>query len=300
MLRKPKIVCIVGPTASGKTELGISLAKKFRGEIVSADSRQVYRGMDVGTAKPTKRQLRTVKHFLIDIKNPNQPYTAGQYKKDATAAIEEVLARQKIPFLVGGTGLYVSAVVNNLNFPAIKPNRNLRKKLERQLRVHGLNYLFGKLTALDPEAAYIVDPNNSRRVIRALEVTLMTKKPFTKQRTRGEKQYDALILGIKISGPRLHQRIATRTKLMMNDGLVNETKQLVKKYGYRRVPFDAIGYREVTNHLKGRITRTQAEQEINKNTRRFAKRQMTWFRKMPVAWIKDDREAEKEIKKFLK
>ncbi|KKW28522.1 MAG: tRNA dimethylallyltransferase [Parcubacteria group bacterium GW2011_GWA2_52_8] len=269
MLRKPKIVCIVGPTASGKTELGISLAKKFRGEIVSADSRQVYRGMDVGTAKPTKRQLRTVKHFLIDIKNPNQPYTAGQYKKDATAAIEE-------------------------------PNRTLRKKLERQLRVHGLNYLFGKLTALDPEAAYIVDPNNSRRVIRALEVTLMTKKPFTKQRTRGEKQYDALILGIKISGPRLHQRIATRTKLMMNDGLVNETKQLVKKYGYRRVPFDAIGYREVTNHLKGRITRTQAEQEINKNTRRFAKRQMTWFRKMPVAWIKDDREAEKEIKKFLK
>ncbi|KKW23215.1 MAG: tRNA dimethylallyltransferase [Parcubacteria group bacterium GW2011_GWA2_51_12] len=295
----PKLICIVGPTASGKTELAIHLAKKFKGEIVSADSRQIYRGMDIGTAKPTEAEKKAVAHFLVDTKKPNTSYTVGQYKKDSIRAIADILSRKKVPFLVGGTGLYVSAVVNNLEFPKVKPSPRLRKKLEDELQKHGLNYLFGKLTALDPEAAYVVDPKNPRRVIRALEVTLKTRKPFTQQRRRGDRIFDSLILGISRDGAQLQSRITKRTKQMLRSGLLNETSRLVKRYGFHQVAFDAIGYRETIAHLLGRITLAEAEREINKNTIRYAKRQMTWFRKMPVVWVKNAKETEEQIVKFL-
>jgi tRNA dimethylallyltransferase len=296
----PKLICIVGPTASGKTALAIALAKKFNGEIVSADSRQVYRGMDIGTAKPNRVEQKSAKHFLFDLKNPDQPYTVGQYKKDALRAISQITRAGKMPFLVGGTGLYVWAVTDNLEFPRVKPNRNLRKKLERLWQTRGLHYLFGKLTTLDPEAAHIVDPRNPRRVIRALEVTIASKKPFTKQRRRGAKLVEPLLVGLNLPADELKQRIRQHTKLMLRRGLVAETKKLVKKYGFRRVPFDAIGYRESIDFLQGRLPLAELENEINKNTWRYAKRQMTWFKKMPVTWIKRPAEAKKLIRRFLR
>ncbi len=295
----PKLVAIVGPTASGKTALAQKLAKTFRGEIVSADSRQLYRGMDIGTAKPSKKELKQIKHYLIDVKNPDQNYTLAQYQKDALRAIKPVLKRGKLPFLVGGTGLYVSAVVENWLIPKSRPNKQLRAKLMKDLQKHGLNYLFGKLTTLDPEAAYVVDPKNPRRVIRALEVSLTTKKPFTAQRLKGRPLFEVLLLGRKHSQKKLGKRIEQRIKLMVNQGLLSEVQRLVSKYGFRVKPFDAIGYREVIAYLKGQITLAEAINLITKNTWQFAKRQDTWFKRLPVVWVKSQKQAEQKVKEFL-
>lgn len=295
-----KLIVITGPTASGKTALSLKLAKKLNAEIISADSRQVYRGLDIGTAKPTKKQLKAVFHHLINIKKPNQNYTLGQYKKDALNAASKVINSGKIPMLVGGTGLYISAIVNNLDIPAVKPDKHLRKKLEKMIRRHGAYYAFGKLTALDPEAAYIVDPRNPRRIIRALEIALISKKPFSSSaHKKGPPLFDFLILGLDIPPEKLKNRIEKRVETMVKAGLVKEVKNLIKKYGKRRVPFDAIGYREIIDYLDKKITLREAIEQIKRNTRRFARRQMTWFRRLPVVWIKNQKQADKAIAKFL-
>lgn len=325
----PKIIAIVGPTASGKTELAIKLARKFKGEVVSADSRQIYRGMDIGTAKPAISHARRsrasaksrvpsndgtqisliskgVPHYLIDIRNPNQSYTVAQYQADAIKAIKQILKSDKIPFLVGGTGLYVSAVLDNLEIPKVGPNQKLRAKLEKLMQNRGLPFLFKKLTKLDPEAAYIVDPKNPRRIIRALEVALTSGQPFTVQRKKGPKLFDELILGLNPPEAKSRKNIENRTKQMFQAGLVGEVKALIKKYGTNQAAFDAIGYREVidrkltiVNFRSMRKSLEQVKKQINQNTWRFAKRQMTWFRKMRVVWVKNQKEAEREITKFL-
>jgi len=352
--KKPRIIVIVGPTASGKTDLAINLARKLNSEIVSADSRQIYRGMDIGTAKwrPNTKRIKTngnlildknsisfgnhsgeVRHRLVDIKNPNEDYTVADYKKDALAAIRKILRAGKLPILVGGTGLYVRAVVDNLDIPKVKADPDLRKKLEEKMNRRGLAAIFEELVRLDPEAAYIVDPKNPRRVIRALEITLATKKPFSAQRKKGAPLFDPLIIGVNVAGEKLKKRINARVDEMLENGLVAEVKNLVKKYGpnqraLRRgsvQAFDAIGYREIIDHLK---TRTGAEQTRNNakrnqrgsgssrhksvslpkevvdliktNTWGYAKRQMTWFKKdKRVEWVKSERTAEVLVKKFL-
>ncbi len=315
MVQLPKLICVVGPTASGKTALSIKLARKFGGEIVSADSRQIYRGMDIGTAKAVKQLPLTpslakegakgefyshdIKHHLINIRNPNQPYTLAQYQHDAIKTIDKIIKSGKVPFLVGGTGLYVWAVVNNLLIPEVYPNKKLRLKLERQTQKYGLGFLYQKLIKLDPEAAYIVDPKNPRRVIRALEIALSTKKPFSETRKRGPRLFDELILGINLSPQELKKRIEKRTKQMIRLGLVREITSLVKKYGAKQTTFDAIGYREIIGHLRGKLKLQEAIDQINKNSWRFSRRQMTWFRKMPVVWIKNQIQAEQKIKRFL-
>lgn len=294
----PKVIVILGPTASGKTALALHLAKKIAGEVVSADSRQIYQGMDIGTAKPTKAELRQIKHHLIDTKNPEQAYTLGEFKNDASRAIQKIINQGKLPFLVGGSGLYVYAIVNNLEIPKVKPNRQLRKKLERMVEKHGLAYAYGKLTALDPEAAYIVDPHNPRRVIRALEIAISTGQPFSQTRKIGPPLFNFLLLGVALPREKLKQQISKRVEQMIKHGLVNEVKNLVNRYGPRRVPFDAIGYREIIDHLNGKIPLAEAIKRIKKTTWQFAKRQMTWFRKMPVVWIKSPKQAEKLITHF--
>ncbi|MGC8776005.1 MAG: tRNA (adenosine(37)-N6)-dimethylallyltransferase MiaA, partial [Minisyncoccia bacterium] len=236
---KSKIIVIVGPTASGKTSLSIKLAKKFNGEIVSADSRQIYRGMDIGTAKATKKEQKIIKHYLIDIKNPNQNYTVANFKKDAILKIKKILNKGKLPFLVGGTGLYVQAVTENLNIPKIKPNKKLRKELENELNKYGTDYLFKKLVDLDPEAQYIVDPKNPRRIIRALEISILSGEPFSKQRNKNERIFNPLKIGINLPKEILYQRIDKRVDLMIKQGLINEVKKLVKKYGFKCQSFDA-------------------------------------------------------------
>jgi len=297
---KPKIIAIVGPTASGKTTLAITLAQTFNGEIISADSRQIYRGMDIGTAKPTAEELAAIPHHLIDMKNPNEPYSVADYKTDAIAAIEDILGRRKLPIIVGGTGLYIKAVLENLDIPKTVANPGLRATLEKEIEGKGLAALFEKLVALDPEAAYIVDPKNPRRVVRALEVAITTGEPFTAQRKKNDPLFDALVIGLDPAPEILRERINRRIDEMMRDGLVEEVTVLVKKYSADQVAFDAIGYREIIEHLNGVSTLAAAIAEMKMNTWHYAKRQMTWFKKdKTVHWIKAQGEATALVKNFL-
>ncbi len=288
----PKMIAVVGPTASGKTTLAITLAQRFNGEIVSADSRQVYRGMNIGTAKPTAEELRAAPHYCIDIKDPNEDYTVAEYKADAIAAIRDILARKKLPIMVGGTGLYVKAVLENLDIPKIAANPALRAKLEKEIAEEGLDMVFKKLVALDPEAAYIVDPKNPRRVVRALEVAITTGAPFTAQRVKHPPLFNTLTIGLNPPPEILRERINARVDKMVNDGLVAETEQLIKKYGADCPAFDAIGYREIINHLNGKTSLHEAVALIKTNTWHYAKRQMTWFKKdKMVRWAENHEEA---------
>jgi tRNA dimethylallyltransferase len=295
-----KLIVIIGPTASGKSDLAVKIAKEFNGEIISADSRQVYRGMDIGTAKPGKKELAAIKHYLIDIRDPDQDYSAGRYKKDAIRAIDKTIKVGKIPILIGGTGLYIDAVVKNLEFPKVKENKKLRARLEREIREKRLDFVFKKLVDLDPEAAYIVDPQNPRRVVRALEVALISGKPFSAQRRTGRPLYDALEIGINVPPKVLKEKIAKRIEQMVKNGLVDEAEDLVRKHGPNCKVLDAIGYREITDYLKGEISLAEAMEQMKKNTWHYAKRQMTWFKKdKSIKWISDPREAEPLILEFL-
>lgn len=306
----PKIIAIVGPTASGKSALAIEVAQKFNCEIVSADSRQVYRGMDIGTAKPPRdHEPRTmnnelylssgIPHHLIDVKNPNEEYTLAEYQNDAVTTIKEILGRNKLPILVGGTGLYIQAVLENLSIPKTKADPELRKKIELEIAENGLDAVFQKLVELDPEAEYIVDAKNPRRVVRALEVAITTGEPFTAQRRKNEELFNALKIGLNPPQEVLRERINSRVDKMICDGLLQEVMHLVSHYGEDCQAFDAIGYREIIERIKGKISLKEAIVAIQTNTWRYAKRQMTWFKKdKEIQWVKDEVEA--KIREFLK
>ena len=290
--RKPKIIVIVGPTASGKSDLAIKIAGKFNSEIISADSRQIYRGMDIGTAKPAKTEIRKIPHHLIDIKNPDENYTVAQYKKDCLKAIKMVLAKNKIPVLVGGTGLYIKTIADNLEIPEVKPDFQLREKLEKELKSKGLDYLYQKLIELDPEAAYIIDSKNPRRIVRALEITLKNEKPFSQQRKSGKKLFNCLKIGISLPKEKLREKINKRADKILKNGLIKEVKNLIKKYPFDIPAFDAIGYREIINYLQGKVSLDETTALIKKNTWRYAKRQITWFKKdKKIIWIDNPQKA---------
>jgi tRNA dimethylallyltransferase len=298
---KTQVIAVIGPTASGKTALSIVLAKRFGGEIVSADSRQIYRGMDIGTAKPTVAERRAIPHHLIDIKYPDEDYTVATYQRDAIAAISGAAARGALPILVGGTGLYVRAVLENLVIPKTAANPELRARIEKDIARLGLEAMFKRLVALDPEAANVVDPKNPRRIVRALEVAITTGEPFTAQRKKNEPLYNALVLGFNPPAEVLRKRINQRVDEMMRAGLVDETVALIKKYGRSPVACDAIGYREVIAHLDGTLTLEGAIAAIKLNTWHYAKRQMTWFKRTPgVRWVKNPNEAADLVQDFLR
>lgn len=289
-----KLIVILGPTASGKTELAIKLAKKFNGEIVSADSRQIYKEMNIGTAKPTKKERKEVVHHLIDIIRPNEDFSVALYKKLASEKIKEVQKRKKLPFLVGGTGLYISAIVDNLDFPRVPPNKELRKKLEKK----SLDELLKIYKKLDPEGAKYIDKNNKRRLIRAIEACKATGKSFWKMRKKKKPLFDILEIGIKRDN--LEKKLERRTKEMIKKGLEKEAKRLFKKYG--DIPsLETIGYQEWKEYFQGKIKKEEVIQKIILHTRQYAKRQMTWFKKdKRIHWIKNIKEAEKLVKEFLK
>lgn len=296
----PPIVAIVGPTASGKTSLAVALAKKFNGEIVSADSRQIYRGMDIGTAKATPIEQAAIPHHLIDIKNPDEDYTVADYQHDAVTAIRDIISRGHIPFLVGGTGLYVRAVILNLDIPHIKPDPVLRASIEKEIETEGLAAVFQKLVARDPEAEYVVDPRNPRRVVRALEVAITTGEPFTAQRRQRPPLFTPLELGIDPPTEILRMRIEARIDEMMKDGLVEEVRTLVGRYGANIPAFDAIGYREIIGFLHGTCPLDEAVALMKTNTVRYAKRQMTWFRKdTDIQWLTAPEDAAARVAAFL-
>ncbi|KKQ21450.1 MAG: tRNA (adenosine(37)-N6)-dimethylallyltransferase MiaA [Candidatus Staskawiczbacteria bacterium RIFCSPLOWO2_12_FULL_37_15] len=295
-----RLIVVLGPTASGKTELSIKLAKKYNGEVVSADSRQIYRGMDIGTAKPTKKEMGTIPHWILDIKNPNEPYTVAEFKNDAIKIIRDIQKRNKLPILVGGTGLYIKAVVENLDIPRIGANPLLRQKIEKEAKKNGLDFVFQKLIKLDPEAAYIIDSKNPRRVIRALEITLLTKKPFSQQRRSGKPLFDVLKIGVSTAKERLKEKIYLRVDKMIKEGLVKEVEYLVNKYGADQQAFDAIGYREIIKYINNKKPLGQVIAEMKINTWHYAKRQTTWFKKdKRINWVRNYKETERVIDKFI-
>jgi tRNA dimethylallyltransferase len=316
MNKLPKIIVVCGPTASGKTDLAISLAKKFNGQVICADSRTVYRGMNIGTAKPVKKgqkqhkdkdgfpyyTVKGIPHYTLDIVPPNKTYSVAEFKALSLKIIRGTLGRNKVPFIVGGTGLYIKALVDNLDFPQGDISSATRKRLEKELKDRGLPFLVKKLFAMDPAAKKFIDAKNPRRVLRALEVTIATKKPFSQQRIKGAPLFDALQLGIAVDKKILKKRIALRIDKMLRGGFLDEVKKLKKVYGCSSPAMSGIGYRQMCRFYAKELPLTEAVENFKKGDLHYAKRQMTWFKKdKRIKWITNNpQKAEVVVKKFLK
>ncbi len=273
------LIAIVGPTAVGKTDLSIRLAERFGGEIVSADSRLIYVGLDIGTAKPTPQERARVPHHLIDVTTPDRPLSLAEYMRMAYAAIDDILARGRVPFLVGGTGQYVWALLEGWQVPEVPPDEDLRARLEQEAREKGPEFLFRRLVSLDPGAAEIIDPRNVRRIIRALEVIHHTGRPFTEQREKSPPPYQVLFIGLTRPREDLYRRIDQRIERMLAQGLVDEVRGLLAAgYDPNLPALTGIGYRQIVDYLQGRCTLEEAVRAIRKATRRYVRHQYNWFR----------------------
>lgn len=291
-----KIIVILGPTASGKSDLAVNLALKYNGEIISADSRQVYTGMNIGTGKITKKEMRGVPHYLLDIASPKRQLSVADFQKQAQVAIKKILDKNKIPIICGGTGLYIDAVIDNQIFPDIKPNAQLRKKLEKLTTQE----LFTKLKKLDPNRATTIDKNNPRRLIRALEIVMTSKKPIPQ--IQKHRDYEVLKLGVKRDQKELKELIWKRLLRRLNHGMVNEIKELKKSgVSYQRLYDFGLEYRWISLYIHKKITKEEMILELYKAICNFSKRQMTWFKRdQEIHWVKNQQQAEKLTKSFLK
>lgn len=270
---------IVGPSAVGKTEISLQLAERLRGEIVSADSRLFYRGLDIGTAKPSLAEQARVPHHLIDIADPHETWSLALFQQAAIQAIADIHQRSRLPFLVGGTGQYIRAVTHGWTPPAQAPHPRLRANLETLARERSNAWLHSKLAVLDPVAAEMIDPRNLRRTIRALEVILSTGKRFSEQRGRSESPYRLLTIGLNRPRPELYARLDARIQAMFANGLLDEVQRLLDRgYSPDLPSLSAIGYRECVMVLQGKLTQEQARQAIQRATRVFVRRQANWFR----------------------
>ncbi|NMC52079.1 MAG: tRNA (adenosine(37)-N6)-dimethylallyltransferase MiaA [Chloroflexi bacterium] len=275
---KPLLV-IVGPTAVGKTATAIALAKRLDGEIISADSRYFYRGMDIGTAKPTLEEREGVPHYLIDVTDPQDTWSLALFKSAAEEKIADVQQRGKLPILVGGTGQYVRAVIEGWSIPEQEPDARLREAITGWGEEIGAEALHRRLAVVDPEAARQIDYHNQRRTVRALEVIFNTGRKFSDQRIKATSPYSLFILGLKLERPLLYQRIDTRIEAMLEDGLVEETRALLARGLSPDLPsMSAIGYREVIGYLQGQYDLDEAVRLIKRNTRIFVRRQANWFK----------------------
>lgn len=276
--RSPLIV-IVGPTAVGKTQLAVRLGAELGGEIVSADSRQIYRGLDIGTAKPTARQQQRVPHHLIDIIDPDEKFTLALYQEMACAAIDDILAGGKVPLLVGGAGLYVRAVVENWEVPRVAPDEQLRAELYRQAEEEGAESLHARLREVDPLAAERIEAHNVRRVVRALEVYLVSGTPISRLRGKRPSPYRSLQIGLTMKRAELYRRIDRRVDDMIEAGLVEEVRSLVERgYSPDLPAMSGLGYGQIGRYLRGEISLEEAIGRIKYDTHRFVRHQYNWFR----------------------
>ncbi len=277
--QKPPLIVLVGPTAVGKTELSLQLAERIDGEIVSADSRLLYRGMDIGTAKPTPAERARVPHHLIDVANPDEVWSVARYQDAAYAAIDDIHRRGKVPLLVGGTGQYVWAVVEGWQVPRVPPRPGLREALERWGEALGPEALHARLARLDPEAAARILPSNLRRTVRALEVIFSTGRRFSEQQGKTPPPYRILILGLTRPRQELHTRIDARIDAMLAAGWLDEVRRLLEAgYSPDLPAMSGIGYAELIAYLQGQIPLEEAVHRIQKRTRRFVRRQANWFK----------------------
>ena len=281
-MEKEKVIVICGPTASGKTAMSIELAKKINGEIVSCDSMQIYKEMDIGTAKPTREEMQGIKHYMIDIISPDQRYSVADYKRDAKIAIREILKKGKTPIVVGGTGLYVDSLIYEIEYQDIKFDEEYRKELEKQAREKGLNTLYEEAKKIDPEAILKISPNDQKRILRILEIyhaTGMTKTEQEKKSREKEPEFDYKVYALNMPREKLYERINLRVDLMIKQGLIKEVEEIYHKYSEFPTAMQGLGYKEVVEYLKGNLTKEEMIEKIKQETRRYAKRQMTWFRK---------------------
>lgn len=271
----PNLIAILGPTAVGKSALAIQLAREFRGEIISADSRTVYRGMNIGTAKPTPDEQALAPHHLIDVVQPNETFTLADYQHRAYATIAEIHARGNIPFLVGGTGLYMRAVLEGLSIPRVAPNLARREELEKL----DAEFLYARLQTLDPLAASRIEPRNKRRVIRAIEVCESSGQPISELQKLNAPNYRVLRIGLTMPRDRLYERINARVDAMIAAGLVDEVRGLLERgYAPDLPSMSGLGYRQIVDYLQGKTLLEEAVRVLKRDTRRFVHHQYTWFR----------------------
>lgn len=270
-----RVIAVVGATASGKTSYAIELAKKINGEIISADSRLVYKGMDIGTAKPTIDEMQEIPHYMIDVVEPEYNYSVGLYVKEAKKHITDIISRGKVPIVVGGTGLYFRVLLENYDLPDVKPDYELRKELSS----YSYEELLGMLTKLDEKAANSVEKNDKKKLIRYIEIIKLAGKPLDLVRGVKEKEFNVEWVGLNFPREILYDRINKRVDLMIEQGLIDETKKLLQKHGRISNITDTIGYREVLSYLDGELSLDEAKDKLKQNTRNYAKRQLTWFRK---------------------
>lgn len=295
-LQTYKLIVILGPNASGKTDLSIKLAKRFNGEIISADSRQIYKGMDIGTGKITKKEMKGIPHYLLDVASPKTRFTVSQYQKLTFEAIKKIHKKNKIPFLVGGTGFYIQSIVDGIVIPEVKPDWKLRKELEKKTAEE----LFEKLEKLDPRRAKTIEQKNKRRLIRALEIVIKTKKPVPLLKKK-KPRFEVLIIGVKKNNEELKKRIKIRLLKRLNNGMINEVKKLKKSgLSWKKLEDFGLEYRHIALYLQKKLRREEMIEKLQKEIEHYAKRQMTWFkREKRVKWVKGYQKAVPLLTRFL-
>ncbi|MFJ7729252.1 tRNA (adenosine(37)-N6)-dimethylallyltransferase MiaA [Neobacillus sp. NPDC097160] len=285
---KQKLLVIIGPTAVGKTKLSIEMAKRYNGEIISGDSMQIYRGMDIGTAKITEKEMEGIPHHLIDIKEPSENFSVAEFQHLVRDRINEIAKKEKLPIIVGGTGLYIQSVIYDYQFSDVPGDVSFRLKLEERVKEIGNEALYKELIEVDPESAAQIHPNNVRRVIRALEIFHLTGKTMKDYQSTQQPDllYNTALIGLTMERVNLYQRINSRVDIMMNEGLLAEVKGLYEQGIRDCQSIQAIGYKEIYDYIDGRVTLDEAVEILKQNSRRYAKRQLTWFRnKMDVQWF---------------
>ena len=291
----PKIIVILGPTASGKTSFSIKIAKKFGGEVISADSRQVYKGMDIGTGKVTKKEMAKIPHHLLDVASPKKQFTVVQYKKLSEKAIKKIHSHGKIPIICGGSGFYIQTITDNIAIPEVKPDTKLRAELEKK----STKELFNQLKKLDPRRTKNIDGNNRRRLIRALEIIIKSGKkvPLLKS----EPKYETLFIGVRRKTKELKELIKIRLLRRLKQGMVKEVINLKKSgLSWKRLEDFGLEYRYVAYYLQNKLSYNEMVAKLQKETEHYAKRQMTWFSKnKKIHWVKNQKQSEKLVKEFL-
>ena len=300
---KKRLAVIVGPTAVGKSRLAVDLALELGGEIINADSRQVYRYMDIGTAKPGAAEQAAVPHHLLDLVNPDEPFNLALYRRKSLQAIDDIFSRGKLPILVGGTGQYVWATVEGWVVPAVAPDLELRKSLEEQAAQLGHLALYQQLVEEDPDTARVIDPRNVRRVVRALEVCRGAGQPFSRLRRKVEPPFDSIILGLTMPRSDLYGRIDRRVESMMENGLVDEVRRLHGMgFGVDLAPMTGIGYMEISSYLANQVDLESAVEKTKYRTHHLARRQYAWFnlKDTRIRWLTADKSSMKSASSLLK
>ena len=301
-MEKAKVIVIGGPTASGKTKLAIELAKRINGEIVSADSMQIYKEMKIGTAKPDKEEMQGIKHYLIDFLKPDERYSVADYKRDAKNAIREILDKGKNPIVVGGTGLYIDSLIYEIDYPEIEIDLNYRKELEKRVQENGLEELYEEAKKIDKTAMEKISINDEKRILRVLEIYHQTGKTKTELEKNSKKdpEFDYKMFAINMNREILYDRINKRVDIMIEKGLIEEVEKIYKRYKKFPTSMQALGYKEAVEYLEKKLTKEEMIEKIKQESRRYAKRQLTWFRKnKQTVWLDGQDDLEQNISIIL-